>query len=98
MAGAEACWLSNMLCNFNIKNITPAILFCDNQSAMVIANTNTVKRLKHIDIKYHFIRELIEKQKNCLKYVKTEEQIADMLTKALKNNILLKFVNMCGLK
>lgn len=98
MAGAEACWLSNMLCSFNIKNVTPAILFCDNQSAMVIANTNTVKRLKHIDIKYHFIRELIEKQKICLKYVKTEEQIADMLTKALKNNILLKFVNMCGLK
>lgn len=97
MAGAEACWLINLLSDFKIRDVSPVHMYCDNQSAIMIANTNSVKRLKHIDIKYHFIRELVENNKICIQYVSTEEQVADMFTKPLKINLLIKFVNLCGI-
>lgn len=97
MAGSEACWIANVLCDFNVSNVCPAIMHCDNQAAITIANTNSVKRLKHIDIKYHYIRELIENKKICIQYVTTRDQIADMLTKSLNGNTLLKFVKLCGM-
>lgn len=40
-------------------------------------------RTKHIAIKYHFIRESIEKGEVALEYCRTEEQLVDILTKAL---------------
>lgn len=51
MVSSEASWLINILNDFNISNISPVTILCDNQSAIMVANTNTVKRLKHIDIK-----------------------------------------------
>lgn len=45
--------------DLNISNVSPVTMLCDNQSAITIANTNSVKILKHIDIKFHFVRELI---------------------------------------
>ena len=38
---------------------------------------------KHIEIKYHFIRDMVQKGAVKLKYVPTEEQVADVLTKPL---------------
>lgn len=73
MASSEACWLINMLNDFNMSNVSPVTILCDNQSAMV-ANTNTVKRLKHIDIKHHYVRELILLGKVNVKYVSTTEK------------------------
>lgn len=65
-------------------------MFSDNQGAIMVANTDSVKRLKHIDIRFHYIKELIKKGKLILKYIKTEDQIADMFTKALNKNMLCK--------
>lgn len=97
MASSEACWLINLLNDFNIPNVSPVTILCDNQSAIMVANTNTVKRLKHIDIKYHYIRELILLGKINVKYVSTTEQVADMYTKPLNREMLLKFIEKCGI-
>lgn len=97
MASSEACWLINLLKDFNIVKVCPVTIFCDNQSAIMVANTESVKRLKHIDIRYHFIKELIKCGKVLLKYIKTEDQTADMFTKALNKNLLLRFIKNCGL-
>lgn len=56
----------------------------DNQSAIrLIENPEFHERAKHIETRYHYVRELYHKGKIKLKYVPTEEQVADFLTKAL---------------
>lgn len=60
------------------------ILYCDNQSAIRIAyNSENNKRLKHIDIKFAFIKEKLENKVIEIKYISTEKQMADMFTKPL---------------
>jgi hypothetical protein len=55
----------------------------DNQSAIRLAkNPEFHKRSKHIDVKCHFIRELIENEELIVKYIPTTEQRADIFTKA----------------
>ena len=53
------------------------VIYCDNTSAINISKT------KHIDIKYHYLRELVQDEEVKLEYVHTKEQIADVFTKAL---------------
>lgn len=56
----------------------------DNCSALTLGAHNTLhKRTKHIDIKYHFIRSLVERKEVKLNYINTKENIADILTKIL---------------
>ena len=55
-------------------------------------------RAKHVDIKFHFIRELLEKEKVTLKFCPSEDMIADMLTKGLGKGKLQNFRDMIGLK
>ncbi|BAT79877.1 hypothetical protein VIGAN_02281800 [Vigna angularis var. angularis] len=56
----------------------------DNTSAINLAN-NPVKhgRSKHIEVKYHFLRDMVNKERIELSHCKTEEQLADVFTKAL---------------
>ena len=59
-------------------------VFEDNQGAIALAeNPMSAGRTKHIDVRYHFIRELVEKKVLRMVYRKIEEQPADVLTKPL---------------
>lgn len=59
-------------------------LFCDNFSAINISkNPIQYSRTKHIDIKHHFIIELVEDKVVTLEHVSTKNQLADIFTKAL---------------
>ena len=59
-------------------------VFEDNQGAIALAeNPMSAGRTKHIDVRYHFIRELVEKKVLRMVYCKTEEQPADELTEPL---------------
>jgi hypothetical protein len=60
------------------------IVFCDSQSAIHLA-TNPVyhSKMKHIDIKYHFVRQVIDGGGVDLKKVHTQENCADMFTKPM---------------
>lgn len=80
----EAAYLKSLLTDVNIKILKPVIIYEDNNSCIAIA-THPVyhKRSKHIDIKYHFIREQIEQHKVILQYIPTGDQLADVLTKPL---------------
>ena len=61
---------------------TKFTLFCDNQGASALAkNPVNHKRSKHIDIKFHFIRDDISENRLCLKYIPSGENIADIFTK-----------------
>ena len=62
----------------------PTVMFEDNQSAICLAkNPSNHSRAKHVDIKYHFIREAIEKKEIELRYCPTDEMVADVLTKGI---------------
>jgi Reverse transcriptase (RNA-dependent DNA polymerase) len=61
---------------------TPIVLHADNIGAIFLAgNSSTGKRTKHIDVRYHFIRELINKGDIVVKFIKTTENDADVYTK-----------------
>lgn len=62
-------------------------MYCDNMSAINIAkNPVQHSRTKHIDIRHHYIRELVESQQLKIDHVSTEHQLADIFTKALDNS------------
>src|ERR1044072_6678243 len=62
-------------------------LFCDNMSAINISKNHVLhSRTKHIDIRHHFIRELVEDKIVTLGHVATNNQLADIFTKALDAN------------
>ena len=65
----------------DIKTLT---IFCDNTSAINISqNPIQHSHTKHIGIRHHFIRELVENKTLILEYVETNKEIADIFTKAL---------------
>jgi hypothetical protein len=73
-------------------------LYGDNQGAIFIAsNPITEKHTKHMDIHYHYIREVVEQGITRLYFVKTEENPADMLTKNLARDKFLWCRNALGL-
>ena len=66
------------------------IIHCDNQSCIkLLENPLFHDRLKHIEMKYHFIRDMVQRGAMKLLYICTDEQTADILTKPLS---LTKFV------
>ncbi|GJS92303.1 hypothetical protein Tco_0774939 [Tanacetum coccineum] len=59
-------------------------MYCDNKSAIALCCNNVQhSRSKHIDIRYHFIKEHVENGVVELYFVRTEYQLADIFTKAL---------------
>lgn len=90
MATAEACWLKQLITDFFI-NVEYVLIYEDNQSSIKVAKNPVLhKRMKHIDIKHHFIREKIVEGLIKLSYVETSEQVADLLTKPLSSPTFVK--------
>jgi hypothetical protein len=72
--------------------------YCDNLSAINISkNPIQHSRTKHIDIRHHFIRDLVEENVVVLKHVATTEQLADIFTKALDANQFEKLRGKLGI-
>ena len=70
----------------------------DNQGAIALAkNPVHHNRTKHIDIRYHFIREKVLRNEIILKYCATKDMIADILTKPLPKPSFQKLSEMMGL-
>lgn len=103
VAGAEAVkeviWLRALLLSLDFKQIHPSPLMCDNQSTLVLSgNPSFHARVKHIDIKHHFIRECVESNDVLLHYVNTKDNIADALPKALDPKAFQRFRFFMGLR
>lgn len=79
----EAIHLKGLL-NELIKINKPITLYNDNQSAQkLVCNPIFHNRTKHVDIKYHFVREALERNEISVKYMSTDRMIADIFTKPL---------------
>lgn len=86
-AAAAACqgiWLSRLVADFLGTKETTVRLLMDNLSAIALSrNPVHHDRSKHIDTRYHFLRECVEEGKVEIEHVRTAEQVADIFTKAL---------------
>jgi hypothetical protein len=93
----HAVWLRNLLKELKMPQEDPVEICVDNKSALALAKNPVFhERSKHIDTRYHFIRECIEKKKVKLKYVMSRDQAADIFTKPLKLETFVKLRNMLG--
>jgi hypothetical protein len=90
-AGREAVWLRKLLSDLFRSELEPTVIHCDNQSCIKLTENPVFHdRSKHIEMRYHYIRDMIQKKVLSLQYVPTAEQTADIFTKPLP---LIKFVH-----
>ena len=83
-AVCQGIWLAWLLDEMLNKETVPSKLFVDNKSTISLSKNPVFhERSKHIDIRYHFIRECVEEGKIDIDYVQTNDQLADTLTKGL---------------
>ncbi|KRT78250.1 hypothetical protein AMK59_6683 [Oryctes borbonicus] len=80
---AECLFLKQLLESMTNTKIDCINVYEDNQSSIKMASTLETKRSKHIDVKYHFLRNFVSNGTIKLVYLPTTEQCADLLTKAL---------------
>jgi hypothetical protein len=84
LACIEAVWLRKLLSGLFDIELDATSICCDNQSCIkLLVNPVFHDKSKHTGIKYHFIRDVVEKRVVNLHYVATNEQVADVLTKPL---------------
>ena len=93
-------WLGNLLHEITgSQSFFPGILNCDSQGAIAMVKSESPHRKsKHIEIRCHFIRQLCAEEKVALIYVPTELQLADLMTKALSSDKVVKFRELIGLQ
>lgn len=88
----EVVWLRNVLADFGYKQTNPTTIYEDNRSCLnLIKDEKLSNRTKHIDTKYHFVKDYVDKKIIECVYCPTEEMLADMLTKPLSISKLEKF-------
>ena len=101
-AGKEAVWIRNFLRDIGrdvyAGGTRATRVLGDNQGALrLVANPEFHSRSKHIDVQYHYIRELLEDGTITVGYVRTSEMAADCLTKPLKKGQLRSNLGILGL-
>src|SRR6202008_3057996 len=97
-AAKEAKWLRRLIHELFPSLAKPTTIFCDNQATLrLIEDDNYRARTKHIDIRYHFIRQVVELGILVLMYCPTDDMTADILTKALPKWKMAFFCSSLGL-
>ncbi|GJY75283.1 hypothetical protein Tco_0480399 [Tanacetum coccineum] len=94
---AKILWMRSQLTDYGLRfNKIP--LYCDNKIAIALCCNNVQhSRSKHIDIRYHFIKEQVENWVVELYFVRTEYQLADIFTKALGRERLEFLIKKLGM-
>ena len=88
-------WYLNLLNELNIR-INYVTINVDNKAEIYNCQNQSINpRSKHIDIKYYYVRELINEKKIKLEYIKSENNLTDGFTKYISNILMNKFRNSC---
>ena len=83
-ASKEAVWLTDFLAGLGVSITNSIPLFVDNQGSIALARNPVFHdRSKHVDIQFHYTRELVRKGRIQLEYLSTKDMVADVLTKSL---------------
>eukprot|EP00253_Pinus_taeda_P005540 PITA_05540 len=95
----EALWLRQILSEFGFEQQHPTTLWCDNQSAIQLCKDPVQhQRSKHIELHMHLIRKLIHDHVLEVQYCSTDDQVADIFTKALTEAKFTKLRYMLGVQ
>ena len=81
-ASKEAIWMRYLLDDMGYPQSDPTTIHDDNQGCIAISkNPRRHQRTKHINKRYHYVREKVESKEVLLKYCPTKDMVADILTK-----------------
>lgn len=98
-ASKEAIYLQDFLTELGLPREEKVIIFCDNIGANKLGKNPVFHaRTKHINIKHHFVREVVANGTILVDYIPTERMVADVLTKGLAREKHNWCVNELGLK
>jgi hypothetical protein len=88
-ASCQGLWLSRLVADLLNKEVASPMLYIDNKAAIVHAkNPDQFDRCKHIQIRYHFLRDCVNNGNLRVDHVSTTDPLADMLTKPLSQDRL----------
>ena len=83
---SEAIWIHKLLVGLFHAKIDAIDIYCDNQTHIKLTEKPMFhNKSKHIEIKYHYIRDIVQRGVVKLQYVPTKERVADVLTKPLSH-------------
>jgi phage anti-repressor protein len=96
----QLLWMKKLLCDYGFTQDT-MVIYCDNTSTINISkNPVQHSRTKHIDIRHHFICDLVKSREVALMFIPIENQLADILTKPLDGSrfeSLRKAIGICDM-
>ena len=89
--------MRRVLERLNYKQGTPTVIYYDSMSMIKLAKNLVMRgRSKNIDVRFHFLRELCREGVIELKHCNIRDQVADIMTKALKMDTFEKLRNLMG--
>ena len=97
----EAVWLRRFLLHLGVVTHTldPVTIHCDSMAALAYAKDPKYHgKTKHIDLRYHFIRDMVAQKEVILKHIPTTRMIADPLTKPIAKESFMVHVRALGLR
>jgi hypothetical protein len=84
-SACQAVWLRNVLSHLGCNQKNGSVILCDNSSSIKLSKNPVMHgRCKHIDVRYHFLRDLTRDNVIELRHCSSQDQLADVLTKPLK--------------
>ena len=96
-SACQAIWMRRILKELHFQQHEPTIIYCDNSSAIkLLKNLVLHGRSKHIDVRYHFLCDLTNEGIIDLVHCRSEDQVADIMTKPLKLNAFEKLRGLLG--
>ena len=88
----EIMWYQQLFSELHIHIHTPTSIYIDNQAAIaMVMNDVAHDRSKHINVRHNFIKDAVNRGEIELKWISTENQIADIFTKNLGTNLFTRF-------
>ncbi|BAT89814.1 hypothetical protein VIGAN_06088500, partial [Vigna angularis var. angularis] len=94
----QCVWIKRILEKLGLNEQNSTLILCDNNSTIQLSKNPVFHgKSKHIDIRFHFLRDLVKDGVVRMSYCKSQIQIADIMTKPLKLDQFLKLRSMLGM-
>jgi hypothetical protein len=91
LAACEALWLRKLILGLFREELEATVILCDHQSCIKLSENSVFHdRSKHIDIRYHFIWDCVQRGVLRLDYIQNDELVRDLYIFLLKNNKIHK--------
>jgi hypothetical protein len=98
-ASREVVWLRKPLSGLFQERLETIVVHCDNQSCLKLTDNPVFHdKSKNIEMKYHFIRDMVQRHTVKLQSIRIDEKIADILTKPLSLGKFVYFQDKLGME